>query len=408
MEEEGMFDLVIRNGTLPGGRGRKDIAILKGKVARLAPAVREKGRKEIDAKGLLVTESFANTHLHLCKVFTLSMMNEEALKSYHGAGMGNAMNAIELAAKVKEKYAVKWILPNVRKALRQAISYGCTHIRAFADVDSKAKLIGVEALIAAREEFRGVVDVQVVAFPQDGVVREPGTEKLIRDAMKMGADVVGGIPWIELTDADAQTHVDKMVDIADRLGKDVSMLVDDAGDPTLRTTEMLAVALFKRGMIGKGLVHHARAMALYPQPYFRKLSALLKKAQMGVVSDPHTGPMHARVRELLDDGNLVSLGQDDISDAYYPYGRNNMLEVAFLGSHLLWMTTAADMEVLLRLVTTDAARCINVKGFGIAEGNVANLVVHGQPDVNEALRYHEKPLHVVSHGKLVDLARYTF
>jgi cytosine deaminase len=403
-----MYDLIIRKGTLSGGRGVNDIAINKGVIAQVAPRIAERGRKEVNASGRLVTESFVNTHLHLCKVFTLPMMNEEALKSYHGDGMGKAMGAIELAAKIKEKYAVEWIVPNVRKALRQAITYGCTHIRAFADVDSKAKLIGVEALIKAREEFRGVVDVQVVAFPQDGVVREPGTEKLIKEAMKMGADVVGGIPWIEFTDEDSRTHVEKMVEIAHKLDRDVSMLVDDAGDPNLRTAEMLAVALLRRGMVGRGLIHHARAMALYPQPTFQKLSALLKKARMGVVSDPHTGPLHARVKELLAEGNLVCLGQDDISDAYYPFGRNNMLEVAFLNSHLLWMTTAADMEVLLRMVTTDAAACINVKGFAIARGNVANLVVHDQPDLTEALRYHEKPAAVVSHGKLVDLSKYTF
>ena len=117
---------------------------------------------------------------------------------------------------------------------------GNTHIRAFADVDSKAKLIGVKALLKARDEFKGIVDVQVVAFPQDGVVREPGTVDLIRQAMDLGADVVGGIPWIEYTDADLQNHIDEMAKIAQAYDKDLSMLVDDAGDAGLRTLEMLA------------------------------------------------------------------------------------------------------------------------------------------------------------------------
>jgi len=123
---------------------------------------------------------------------------------------------------------------------------------------------------------------------------------------------------------------------------------------------------------------------------------------MGVVSDPHTGPLHARVRELLDEGVLVCLGQDDISDAYYPYGRNNMLEVAFLNSHLLWFTTREDMETLYSMVTTNAAKAIGLKDFEIKEGAPANLVVLDQPNVLEALRFHEKPQYVISHGKLVD------
>ena len=169
------YDILIKNAQLVRGSGGKTcIAIADGKIAALGDNIGAAAKVEIDAKGMLVSESFVNTHLHLCKVYTLQMMDEEALKDYHGADMGKAMTAIELAARVKEKYDASWIVPNVRKALAQAAIYGCTHIRAFADVDSKARLEGVKALIQARDEFRGVVDVQVVAFAQDGIVREPG------------------------------------------------------------------------------------------------------------------------------------------------------------------------------------------------------------------------------------------
>jgi cytosine deaminase len=398
------MDLIIRNARLRKTHGLKEIRIAGGRIAEIAGRVKAGGKaRELDAKGGLVTESFVNTHLHLCKVYTLEKMSEEALQAYHGEGMGKAMTAIELAAKVKEQYHERWILPNVRRALKEAARYGNTHIRAFADVDSKAKLIGLKALLKAREEFRGVVDLQVVAFPQDGVAREPGTLGLIRKAMELGADVVGGIPWIEFTQTDMQDHVDEMVRIAREFDKDVSMLVDDAGDPGLRTIEMLALALIREGMVGRGLAHHARAMCLYPMPTFQKLSALLKKARMGVVSDPHTGPLHARVRELLAEGNLVCLGQDDISDAYYPYGRNNMLEVAFLNSHLLWMTSAHEMETLYDMVTLNAAQCINLRDFGLQVGKTAHLVVLHEESLVEALRNHAAPRFVISHGKLVDV-----
>ncbi len=396
------LDIVIRGAALRGQAGRFDIGIREGKIAAISEKIEAKGATEIDAAGGLVTESFVNTHLHLCKVYTLAMMDEEALKSYHGEGMGKAMNAIELAARVKEKYDERWIIKNVRRALGDAARYGCTHIRAFADVDSKARMEGVKALIRAREEFKGIVDVQVVAFAQDGIVREPGAADLVRQAMQLGADVVGGIPWIEYTEADIAEHVRVCFDIAKEFDKDVSMLVDDAGDPGLRSIEVMALETIKRGWYGRSLAHHARAMSMYHKPYLQKLAYLLKKAQMGVVSDPHTGPLHARVRELLEEGVLVCLGQDDISDAYYPFGRNNMLEVAFLGSHMLWFTTASDMEVLYDMVTTRAAQCIGLKDYGLQVGKTAHLVVLQQPNVLEALRYHEAPLAVISHGKLVD------
>ncbi|MEA5079611.1 MAG: amidohydrolase family protein [Anaerolineaceae bacterium] len=397
------FDILIHNGVLRSNvKESVDIAIKGGKIFKIATKIDGTAEKVIDAGGNLVTESFVNTHLHLCKVYTLMMMDEAALKDYHGADMGKAMTAIELAAKIKDQYDEKWIIKNVRKAAALAGRYGCTHIRAFADVDSKAKLEGVKALIKAREEFKGIVDIQVVAFAQDGLVRESGAEDLMRQAMKLGADVVGGIPWIEYTDADIAKHVEICFKIAKEFNKPVSMLVDDAGDPGLRSLELMALETIKTGWQGRSLAHHARAMSMYPKPYLQKLAALLKKADMGVVSDPHTGPLHARVRELQEENVLVCLGQDDISDAYYPYGRNNMLEVAFLNSHLLWYTTREDMETLYDMVTKNAARCIGLKDFGLKEGAVANLVVLDQPNVLEALRFHEKPLCVVSQGKVID------
>lgn len=397
-----MLDIVIRNANTRKFKQPVDIGIRNGKITEIGK-INESGNFEIEASSKLVTESFVNTHLHLCKVYTLMMMNEEALKDYHGSDMGKAMTAIELAAKIKEKYSEDWILENVRKALKLAALYGVTHVRAFADVDSKARMEGVKALLKARDEFKGVVNVQVVAFPQDGVVRENGAFDLMQQAMELGADVVGGIPWIELTDKDEQIHIDKMFELAKKYNKDISMLVDDAGDPTLKTLEMLAVKTIEEEWSGRVLAHHARAMSMYPTPYFMKLVSLLKKGRIGIVTDPHTGPLHARVRELIEEKSLVVLGQDDISDAYYPFGRNNMLEVAFLASHILWMTSSEDLEKLYDMITTDAAKAINVRDFELEVGANANLVVLKQPNVLEALRYHEAPEFVINNGKIVNL-----
>jgi cytosine deaminase len=393
------LDYLIKNAkTRFSGNDLLQIGIQSGKIAAIAPKIEGEAKQVIDADGHLVTESFVNGHLHLCKVYTLSMMDDEALGAYTGESMGGAMTAIELAARVKEKYDESWIIENVRKAVKLAIRFGNTHIRAFADTDTKARLEGVKALIRAREEFKGKVDIQVVAFPQDGVVRDPGAEDYVEEALKLGADVVGGIPWIEYTDADAQEHIDRMFALAKKYNKPISMLIDDAGDPTLRTLEMLAVKTIKEGWEGRVTAQHARAMALYPEPYYRKIEYLLKRAQIGVVSDPQTGPLYARVKSLYKAGVRIALGQDDIADAYYPFGRNNMLEVAFLAAHLMWMTSREELEILYDLITTNAALALNIPNYGLKEGGNADLVILNANSVWEAIWNHEAPLHVFKDG----------
>ena len=397
------FDIVVRRARLrSGSKALQDIAIANGRIAAIGERLDGGAATEIDARGGLATESFVNPHLHLCKVYTLFMTDDEAARAYHGAGMRHAMSAIELAARVKEKYDERWIIGHVRRALGLAALYGTTHLRAFADVDGKARLEGVRALLRAREEFKGVIDIQVVAFAQDGLAREPGAAELMREAMALGADVVGGIPWIERTAADTASHIAFCFELAREFDRDVSMLVDDAGNAGLRTLEAMAVEAVKRGWQGRALGHHARAMSLYSKPDLEKLIGVMNQAGMSLVTDPHTGPLHARVKELLTSGVNVCLGQDDISDSFYPFGRNNMLEVAFLAAHLLWMTTRPEMETLYDMVTTRAAHAINVQQHKLEVGAPANLVVLEAPDVLEALREHAPPLTVISHGKLLD------
>jgi cytosine deaminase len=399
------YDLVIRRGRLRGQPGaRVDVAVAAGRIAAIGERLPGGAARELDARGGLITESFVNPHLHLCKVWTAAMIDELAMQAYHGGAMARAADAIDLAARVKERYDESWIAPNARRAVALAALHGSLHVRALADVDSKARLEGVKALLKVRDEFEGVVDVQVVAFAQDGIVREPGAADLLHEAMTLGADVVGGIPWIEATDADRAAHVRVCFDLAREFDADVSMLLDDVGDARLRTLELMAREAIARGWQGRALAHHCRAMALYDDAYLGELLPLLARARVPVVTDPHTGPLHARVRELLDAGLTVCLGQDDISDAYYPFGRNNLLEVAFLASHLLWMTGRADIARLYDMITTDAARAMNLGEYGLAVGKPAHLVVLDAPDELEALRSHAPPAHVISHGRPIDTA----
>jgi cytosine/creatinine deaminase len=406
-DAEYKYDIVIHNAIIRTQPGEYvDIGISKGLIVEISPKIKHSAKIDLDANGGLVSESFVNPHLHLCKVYTLDLIEEKTYENYHSANMEFAMTAIEQAAKVKEHCREESIIKNVRKAINEAIYYGCTHVRAFADVDSKAQLKGINALIKVREEFKNLVEIQVVAFAQDGIIREPGTQELLHQAMVLGSDVIGGIPWIEYTEEDIHKHIQLIFMLAQEFNCDVSMLVDDAGDSNLRSLEGIAVETIRVGWTGRTLAHHARAMALYSPTYLHKVIALMKKAQVSLVSNPHTGPLHAPVHELIREGVNVCLSQDDISDAYYPYGRNNMLEVAFLASHLLWFTRRADIQVLFEMITRKAAQAIGIQNHEIKIGSKANLVVLNQSNVLEALRYHEAPRYVISHGNLVDSKKY--
>ncbi len=395
------YDIVIRQVRLRSRPGELvQVGIRAGRIAAIATGPLA-GKVELDGEGNLVSASFVDAHLHLCKVYTFPMAGDEALQRYTGGSMGQAMSAIELAAAVKDRYDESWIYPNARRAVLEGLRHGVTHVQAFADTDTRARLEGVKALLRLRDELRGVVDLRVVAFPQDGLLRDPGAEDYVRQALTLGADVVGGIPWIEYTDREAREHVDRMLRLARQFDRDVAMLTDDAGDPGLRSTEMLAEATVREGWVGRVTACHARAMSLYPEPYFRRLVGLARRAGLAFVTDPHTGPLHLRAPDLLEAGLPVALGQDDIADAYYPYGQHNMLEVAFLASHLLGRSTPQQMEQLLDMVTVQGARVLRLPDYGLEVGRAAHLVVLEGATVPEVLTRHRPPRYVISHGRLV-------
>lgn len=397
------LDLLITDARLIDGRV-VSLGIADGRYRSIS----DRGRptpdatRTIDAGGGLVTPSFVDGHLHLEKVYTLHLAGEGALRAYTGGSMGAAMSSIVSdASAVKQHYDRSWIMPNVRRALDESLRHGVLHVQAFVDVDTSAGLEGMESVLAVREEYRDVLELQIVAFPQDGLLRDPGTAELCEEAVRLGADVVGGIPWLESTDREARQHVAWACALAARTGRRVAMLVDDAGDPSLRTTGMLAEAMIEHGLQGRGVACHGRAIGTYPMPSVLRLAQLASTAGLGFVSDPHTGPLHLPVREFLGAGLPVALGQDDIEDAYYPFGRHNMLEVAFLAAHTLQFLTDADQQLLVEMVTDRAATVLGVAGHGIAQGNRADLCLHESERVVDLLREHAAPRTVISRGRVV-------
>ena len=394
------YDLVVADATLRGREGRWRVGVDGSRISAVTTEPIS-GREEVDAAGALVTESFVNGHLHLDKVHTLDRVGDAALTAYTAGDMASALTSIELASAVKADYDRTWIEPNARRAIVEAVRHGVRHVLAFADVDTSARLEGVIPVLALREEFRGVVDLQVVAFPQDGLLRDPGAEQLVREAVDLGADVVGGIPWIEHTDAEAREHVRRMCSLAAAHGRRVAMLVDDAGDASLRTTEMLATAMLEHGLVGRGVANHARAIGLYARPSLERVAGLARRAGLGFVSDPHTGSLHLPVRELTAMGIPVALGQDDIEDAYYPFGRHSMLEVAFLAAHALGAFDQPGLDLVYDAVTTTAADVLGVRGHRLEPGGNADLVVHHHPTLREILAHHVAPAHVIASGTVV-------
>ncbi|MCW2581579.1 MAG: putative cytosine deaminase [Klenkia sp.] len=396
-------DLVVTTARLRDGRV-VDVHTAGGRVTALAPAGELPvlaGVPVVDAGGGLVTEPFVDGHLHLDKVRTLPWIGDAALQAYTAGGMAESAASIDLASAVKDRYSVEALLPGVREALELGVTHGVLHVQAFADVDTAAGLAGVQAVLTAREEFRDRVDVSVVAFPQDGLLRDPGAAELVEQAMALGADVVGGIPWIEDGADDQAAHVEWACALAARLGTRVAMLTDDAPDPSYATTTMLAHAMDRHGLRGRGVACHARAIGHWDTARQDAFLALAREVGLGLVSDPHTGSVALPVERALAAGVAVGLGQDDIEDAYYPFGRHNLLEVAFLAAHLLDMRSAPQLETLVDLVTTSAARVLGLADHGLRVGGPADLLVHDAERTVDLLARHAAPRVVVRGGRVL-------
>ncbi len=400
------MQLIVKNAKLRERDALTDIAIDRGVILEIGPNLACPADTVIDAKGALVTPSLIDPHIHLDKVNIFDVVRKNV--------SGTLKEAIEIIWDKKKDYTTEDILARSEDVLLRALKNGTLNMRSHVDVDTIGGLKPLEGVKALREKYRNVMDLQLVAFPQEGIIKNPGCEALMWKAMESGADVVGGMPANEYSPDDSREHVRICFDIAEKFDADIDMHVDETDDPFYRTLEMIADEALKRGWIGRVTAGHTCALAAYDDHYANYVIEKCAKTQIRFITNPVTNlllqgrldkqPIRrgiTRVKELLAAGILVSFGQDCVKDTFYPYGSADMLQVANVTAHAAQMSLPPEIETVYDMITTTAAEILKLKDYGLAVGKKANLVVVNAKDARDAIRLTPERLYVIREGKIV-------
>src|SRR5258708_37456578 len=400
------MDTIIRQARLRGRDGTWDIGISADRITAVAERLPDEAAREVDAAGNLVLPTYVNGHIHLDKCFL-----QETMRPNKDYTFGECL---ELTWEHKARYTTEDILERAGRAIQEGIMNGTSIYRAFADVDSVGRLRGLEGLLALREQWRNTVRIEVVAFPQEGIIRDPGTSELMEEAMRLGADIVGGLPWFEMLDGEARSHIDFCFELDKRYDKDIHMLVDDTDNPLSRSLEYLAVKTIREGYLGRVSASHCGALAAYNEVHAHKVMDLLKQANVSISSHPHLSlvvqgrydqePIRrgiTRVRQLWQHGVNVFSSQDDVADPFYPFGRNDQQEVVAYLCHTAHMTAPSEIDAAFDFVTSNAARALRLQDYGLEPACKANLNILTAPTFREVLRRQQPPGWVIRDGKVL-------
>jgi cytosine/creatinine deaminase len=382
---------VIRTARLRGRDGTFDVAIEGERIAAVEPRIQASAEEEYDAGGNLLLPGLVNAHQHLDKCMLGAVMRPNRSQTLQ--------EAIYITWDHKRSYTVEEIAARATPVVESAIRHGTTAMRTFADVDTIGGLVPVQGLLELKRRFAGLITLEVVAFPQEAIVRDPGCAELMEDAMELGADVVGGLPWYERLDRHVHEHIDFCMELAQRTGKDVHMLADDTDDPTSRSLEYLAVRTIETGYQGRVTASHCGALAAYDDNHAARVIQIVREAEITISSNTQISLVLdgrgdrgvirrgiTRVGELLDAGVNVISAQDDVNDPYYPFGKPDQLEVAQYMAHVAQLTYPPQLETVIDMVTVNAARAMRLEGYGTEPGDRADLVVVDVPTVHDALR----------------------
>ena len=399
------MDLIIRNANLSDGRSGIDIGIKDGKIAVLESALSAKATEEIDASGKLVSPPFVDAHFHMDA--TLSLGQPRLNQS------GTLLEGIALWGELKPHLTVEAIKERALKYCDLAVARGLLAIRSHVDI-CDPRLLAVDALLEVKKEVAPYLDLQLVAFPQDGYLRDPAAAKLLESALDRGVDVIGGIPHFERTMEDGKKSVEILCRIAAERGLRVDMHCDESDDPLSRHIETLTAETVRHGLQGRVTGSHLTSMHSMDNYYVSKLLPLMAEAEMNVVANPlinitlqgrhETYPKKrgmTRVPELLDAGVKVAFGHDCVMDPWYSLGSADMLEVSSMGLHVAQMTGVEQMKSCFRAVTEIPAAILGLENYGLEKGCNADLVILQAADPVEALRLKANRLFVIRKGKII-------
>jgi Cytosine deaminase and related metal-dependent hydrolases len=405
-----MESILIKNAKLRNQNETKCILIENGKISRIENEIPAENVQIIDACGNLTIPPFVDPHVHLDAVLSagdLSRPNKS----------GTLLEAIDIWGERKPFLTKEVLKQNAKEVVKWYIANGVLRVRTHADC-SDPTLITVESLVELRDEVRDLIDIQVVAFPQDGIYTKPDGEALLRKALEMGADVVGGAPHIEYTREDGVKDVETVFALAEQFGKLIDIHIDETGDPQSRFIEVMAKETINRNWQGKAAASHTTAMHNYNNDYAFKLLGILKKADMNMITNPFDNSVlqnrtdgyprkrgHTRVDELLERGVNVCIGHDSIMDPWYSMGKGNMIAAANLLAHTAHMNGHDQITTLVDMITLRSARTMQIEDdYGLEAGKPADIVILDARNDAEAVRLTSECLYVIRKGKVISRA----
>ena len=400
-----MLDLLVTHATLPDGRSDMSLAVRDGRFVEVAAGLQAPAHHVIDAQGQLVSPPFVDAHFHMDATLSYGMprVNQS----------GTLLEGIALWGELKPHLTQDAVIERALAYCDWAVAKGLLAVRSHVDT-SDPRLLAVEALLEVKRRVAPYLDLQLVAFPQDGVLRAPGGMQNLQRALELGVDVVGGIPHFERTMEDGAQSVKLLCALAAAMGKRVDMHCDESDDPLSRHIETLAFETRRLGLHGRVTGSHLTSMHSMDNYYVSKLLPLMAEAQVHVVSNPlinitlqgrhDSYPKRrgmTRVPELMAQGLTVAFGQDCVMDPWYSLGCGDMLDVASMGLHVAQMTSQTAMRQCFDAVTQNPAQILGLEGYGLRAGCHADFVLLQARDPIEAIRLRATRLQVVRRGRLL-------
>jgi cytosine/creatinine deaminase len=398
-----MIDLILRNARVAGHASLSDLGVDDGRLVTVDDGT--SATEVLDLAGRLVTPPLVEPHIHLDAVLTVGQPRPNV--------SGSLFEGIAVWAQRVADLTYEDVQSRVRQILRWQLACGVQHVRSHVDV-CDPQLRALRALVDLRDEVRGLIDLQLVAFPQQGILGFAGGRELMRRAIGLGADVVGGIPHYELTREDGVESVRFAMALADEHGLAVDIHCDETDDDHSRFVEVMAAETIRRGMSGRVTASHTTAMHSYNNAYAHRLISNIARAGLHMVTNPldnsvlqgrfDTGPIrrgHTRVKQLQEAGVNVCIGHDSVMDPWYPLGYGDPLQAAFVFVHLGQMSGDGELRRLIEMITTNPARALGVPDYGLRPGGPADLVVFDAPSEADALRLVAPRTLVLRGGKVV-------